>query len=128
MRINISYKISINYCSINTQIIIILRKKFKCSTVISVFSEHIIIFRTISIDIWQLKCQQRNENIISELKSRKWNEMVKFLLFIFILFWVIKRHWAFSLLEWLGKSILELIPEKKYIYHFVLFFLESWPT
>ena len=36
-----------------------IEKNFKYSTVISTFSEHIIIFRTLSIDIWQLKCQQR---------------------------------------------------------------------
>ena len=36
-----------------------MRKKFKYSTVISTLSKHITIFRTLSIDIWQLKCQQR---------------------------------------------------------------------
>ena len=35
---------------------------FKYSTVLSTFSEHITIFRTLSIDIWQLKCQQRQTN------------------------------------------------------------------
>ena len=44
IELNISYKISINYCAIKTAI--------------STFSEHIIIFRTLSIDIWQFKCQQ----------------------------------------------------------------------
>ena len=43
------------------QILIIL-KKLKCSTVISTFSEHIAIFWILSIDIWQLKCQQRQTN------------------------------------------------------------------
>ena len=46
---NISYKISINYCSIKTQIVIILNKSM--SIVISTFSEHTTIFRTLSIDI-----------------------------------------------------------------------------
>ena len=44
------------------QIVIILRKNFKYSTVISTFSEHNTIFQTLSIDIWQLKCQQRQTN------------------------------------------------------------------
>ena len=48
IEINISYKISINYCSIKTQIVIILRKILNtASTVISPFSEHITIFRTL---------------------------------------------------------------------------------
>ena len=52
IELNISYKISINYCSINTQIVIILRTNFKYSTVVSTFSEHnITIFQTLSIDI-----------------------------------------------------------------------------
>ena len=41
---------------------IILRKNFKNCTVMSTFSEHITIFGTLSIDIWQLKCQQRQTN------------------------------------------------------------------
>ena len=39
-----------------------IEKNFKYSTVISTFSEHIKFFRTLSIDIWQLKCQQRQTN------------------------------------------------------------------
>ena len=39
-----------------------IEKNFKYSTVISTFSEHITIFQTLSIDIWQLKCQQRHTN------------------------------------------------------------------
>ena len=39
-----------------------IEKNFKYSTVTSTFSEHITIFRTLSIDIWQLKCQQRQTN------------------------------------------------------------------
>ena len=35
-----------------------IEKNFKYRTVISTFSEHITIFRTLSIDIWQLKWQQ----------------------------------------------------------------------
>ena len=34
----------------------------KYSSVISMFSQHITIFGTFSIDIWQLKCQQRQTN------------------------------------------------------------------
>ena len=36
-----------------------IEKYFKYSTAISMFCEHITIFRTLSIDIWQLKCLQR---------------------------------------------------------------------
>ena len=47
IEINISYKISINYCSIKMQIVIILSKKFKYSTVRSVsilqFCEHFLL-------------------------------------------------------------------------------------
>ena len=35
-----------------------IEKNFKYSTVISTFSKHITIFRTLSIYIWQLICQQ----------------------------------------------------------------------
>ena len=41
---------------------------FKYSTVISTFIEHITIFRTLSIDIWQLKCPQRQTNTIKNGK------------------------------------------------------------
>ena len=45
---HISYKISINYCSIKMQIVIHnIEKNFKYST----FSEHITIFQTLSIRI-----------------------------------------------------------------------------
>ena len=37
-------------------------KNFKYSAIINMFSEHITILRTLSIDIWQLKCQQRQTN------------------------------------------------------------------
>ena len=43
-------------------------KNFKFSTVINTISEHITIFRTLSIDIWQLKCQQRHTNKIKNGK------------------------------------------------------------
>ena len=36
-----------------------IEKNFKYGMVISTFSEQITIFRTLAIDIWQLKCQQR---------------------------------------------------------------------
>ena len=39
-----------------------IKKYFKYSTIISTFREHIIKFRTLSIDIWQLKCQQQQTN------------------------------------------------------------------
>ena len=39
-----------------------IEKNFKNSTVISKFSENISIFETLSIDIWQLKFQQRQTN------------------------------------------------------------------
>ena len=39
-----------------------IEEHFKYSTVISKFSEHIPYFRTLSIDIWQLNCQQRQTN------------------------------------------------------------------
>ena len=37
------------------------------TTVISTFSEHITIFRTLSIDIWQLKCQQRQTKNVKKV-------------------------------------------------------------
>ena len=48
------------------QNVIILSTNFKYSAVISTFSEHITIFRT--LDFWQLKCQQRQT---SETKNWK---------------------------------------------------------
>ena len=39
-----------------------MEKNFKYSNVISSFSEHITIFRTLSINIWQLKCKQWQTN------------------------------------------------------------------
>ena len=39
-----------------------IENNFKYRTVISTFSEHITIFRTLSIDIWLRKCQQRLTN------------------------------------------------------------------
>ena len=38
-----------------------IEKNFKFSTVISKFIEHITMFRTLSIDIWQLKCPQQQQ-------------------------------------------------------------------
>ena len=46
------------------QIVIILSKNYKYSTVIRTFSEHIANFPTLLIDIWQLKCPQRRTNKI----------------------------------------------------------------
>ena len=48
------------------QIVIILRKNFKYNAFISTFSEYITIFRTLSIDIWQL-----NVNNDKQIK-KKW--------------------------------------------------------
>ena len=39
-----------------------IETNFKYSSVISTFSEHITILRTLPIDIWELKCQQRQIN------------------------------------------------------------------
>ena len=39
-----------------------IEKNFKYSCIISTFSEHITIFRILSIHIWQVKCQQRQTN------------------------------------------------------------------
>ena len=36
-----------------------IEKNFKCNTVISTCSDHITIFQILSTDIWQLRCQQR---------------------------------------------------------------------
>ena len=54
-----------------------------CSIVINTFSEHIIIFRTLSIDIWQLICQQTI--------NKKWRvylfiicRIIKFFFFTFL--------------------------------------------
>ena len=56
--VHISYKLSINYCAIKTQIVIILSKTLNTALSISTFSEHITIFRTLSIDIWHFKSQK----------------------------------------------------------------------
>ena len=52
------------YCLIKMQIVVILRRilNMNMSTLISTFSEHITTFRTLSIDTWQLKCQERQTN------------------------------------------------------------------
>ena len=76
------------------QIFIILRKILKYSTVISTFSEHITIFRTLSIDIWQLKCQKNRKQIKQKMKN---------FFFFCKLFWIIK----FFFLILLRDAILE---------------------
>ena len=56
------YCVNLNKCHYWEQYFISnfnIEKNFKYSTVISMFSEHINMFRTLSIDIWQLKCKQR---------------------------------------------------------------------
>ena len=53
-----------------------IEKKCKYSTVISTLSKHITIFRTLSIDIWQLKCQQRQTN--KTKKNGKFFRIIKF--------------------------------------------------
>ena len=40
-----------------------IEKNFKYTTVIKTFSERITIFRTLSIDIWQPKCPQRQTEL-----------------------------------------------------------------
>ena len=45
-----------------------LNKNANC-TVISMFSEHITIFRTLSNDIWQLKYQQRQTNKTKKFRT-----------------------------------------------------------
>ena len=55
--INISYKISINYCSIKMQIVIILRKILNTALP--------YVRSTLSIDIWQLKCQQIKQKVVN---------------------------------------------------------------
>ena len=52
-------------------------ENFKYSTVISTFSEYITIFRTLSIDIWQLKCQWRQTKQILQ-KMANFSELLNF--------------------------------------------------
>ena len=66
-----------------------IEKNFKYSTVISTFSEHIIVFRTLSIDIWQLKCQQRQEN---KTKNKELVYLQSFLLLIKFVFLILLRE------------------------------------
>ena len=61
---HIKFQLIIAYCCANCYNI---EKNFKYCTIISTFCEHITIFGTLSIDIWQLKCQQRQTN-----KTIKW--------------------------------------------------------
>ena len=63
-------------------------KNFEYRTVISTFSEHIFVFRTLSIDFWQLKCQQRQTNKTKNVK-----------LFFCNLFWIIKFFFLIFLRE-----------------------------
>ena len=56
-----------------------IEKNFKYGTVISTFSENITIFWTLSIDIWQFKCQQRQTNKpkkMANLFSAKFSELL----------------------------------------------------
>ena len=69
-----------------------IENNFKYSTVISTFSEHITVFQTLSIDIWQLKCQPR---LLNKTKNGK--------LFFCKLFRIIK--FVFHIL--LRKAVLE---------------------
>ena len=53
IEINISYKILINYCSLQMHNYYNIEKNFKYNTAISTFSDHFTIFWMLSIDIWQ---------------------------------------------------------------------------
>ena len=57
-----------------------IEKNFKYSTATRTFSEHITIFRTVSINIWRLKCQhwQINKTINVELLSCELFIIIKF--------------------------------------------------
>ena len=59
-----------------------LNKNVNCYniSIISTFSEHITFFRTLSIDIWQLKCQRRQTNKTkdSKLFSVNFSELSNF--------------------------------------------------
>ena len=46
-----------------------IEENFKYSTVLSTLCEYIRIFRTLSIDIWQLKCQLRQTNKTKNAKN-----------------------------------------------------------
>ena len=63
-----------------------IEKNFKYRPVISTFSEHITIFRTSSIDIWQLKYQQRQTNKTKngKLFVCKFLRIIKFFFFILL--------------------------------------------
>ena len=57
-----------------------IEKYFKYSTVVNTFSEDITIFRTLSIYIWQLKCQERQTNKTKNCKlfSANFSESLNF--------------------------------------------------
>ena len=61
-----------------------IEKHFKYNTVITTFSEHITIFRTLSIYNWQLKCQQRQTNKTNngKLFSANFSELEIFFLIL----------------------------------------------
>ena len=63
-----------------------IESNFKHSTAISTFSEHITIFRTLSIDIWQFKCQQRQTNKTKNCKLffSKFCRIIKLFLFVLL--------------------------------------------
>ena len=61
-----------------------IEKNFKYSTVISTFSEHITIYRTLSIDIWQLKHKKQK---MANFFSANFSELSNFSKFSSLFFW-----------------------------------------
>ena len=77
-------------------IVKILKKNLKYIIVISMFSEHITIFRSLSIDIWQLKCQQRQTNKTKNGELFFW-KLFRIIKFVFLILWE-KPFWNQMLL------------------------------
>ena len=74
--INSSYKISITYCSIKMQIVIILRIHW------AYYNSK--LFQTLSIDIWQLKCQQRQTNKTKNMANVFFHKLFRIIKFFFL--------------------------------------------
>ena len=62
-----------------------IEKNFKYNTVIIItLSDHITIFRILSIDIWQLKCQQTTNKLNKNMVNVFLHKIIKFF-FLFLL-------------------------------------------
>ena len=90
-----------------------IEKYFKYSTVVNTFSEDITIFRTLSIYIWQLNCQERQTNKTKNCKlfSANFSESLNFSSLSFLSYrscYILVRPFpVLSCFSFLQKKILE---------------------